>query len=102
MLLPTRTNLLVLGIVAQHMASKATCTAYTVAHDFGISHVTARKELTTLEAVGFLHKQDRPMLNGFHRVIYSLSVEGFTFLRNNRDLYTEVYLAFLFSLCDFE
>lgn len=95
--MPTRFKLLIVGIVAQKMASKATCTAYSVAHDYGISHVTARKELATLEACGILEKKDCLSENGFRRVQYKVSADGFDFLLNNLELYTEMYIAFLFS-----
>lgn len=102
MLRASRSNLLILGIVAQHMASKAICTAYSVANDYGISHVTARKELTTLAAVGLITKTDSPMSNGFHRVQYRVSSEGYHFLRDNLALYSDVYIEFLFSFFSWE
>lgn len=100
MLLASKTNLLIIGIVAQKMATNSTCTAYTVANDYGISHPTARKELTTLWACGFLLKQDCISPKGFERAQYTVSAKGFHFLNDNVKAYTSCYLAFLFSLSE--
>lgn len=97
MLLPTRTNLLILGIVAQHMTVGTICTPYSVRKAHGISHVTARKELTTLKAVGLLTSKDGRTAQGFDRVQFEVSQAGFSFLYKHRELYTDTYLEHLFG-----
>ncbi len=100
MLLPTRTNLLILGIVAQHMSVDTICTAYSVRKAFGVSHPTARKTLVTLEAVGLLTKKDMRTTQGFERVQFEVSQKGFKFLHDNCELYVEVYLEHMFERFD--
>ncbi len=97
MFLLTRPNLLIVGIVAQKMANNQTCTAYTIAHDFGISHVTARKRLARLADKELLERETTMTRRGFERVQYKVSGYGFDFLRDNLKLYTDAYLEMLFS-----
>ncbi len=97
MFLATLPNLLIVGIVAQKMANDETCTAYSVAHAYGISHVTARKRLARLEAKDLLERETTITRRGFERVQYTVSGYGFDFLRKNLKLYTDAYLEMLFS-----